>query len=316
MRVYESGLASADALPVNAAESLRRWAVSRPLSIALCHKRRGRWKAWRWAEVPPEVARLETLLRRQGFGSDSRLALCGALEPTLILFALAALAAGGQVVSAARQLAGEELRVWLLRYRPSHAFLQSREAVSRWLEVGAEQPHELLLFSARSAPRQQGNCRVLPLAGPPAVALPQPWQAFEEQDSLWSEEGSEWREGLSLLLERWLDRGEGLAFPENSESAARDRREVSPVTLLLSSARQQALAEEIEHRLAPADSWRRRLCDWAARDTQRGIRRWIEGRVRELLGLRRLRTILPGPASVVALPHAYGWLREDREQAA
>lgn len=320
MSVHELNPVGVDVLPDNALERMKHWAAGRPLQVALCHKRRGRWKAWRWVDVLHEVARLGVALQRQGFGPGSRLALSGALEPTAILLALAAQAAGGQVVPVCRRAEGGELRGLLLRLQPSHAFVESREGVSRWLEAAQELPRELLVFSARSAPRRQGHCRVLSLAAleesVPVVPLIQPWRAVRRQETLWCEEGSEWREGLGLLLRHWLDSGSGFAFPENSESAARDRRDVAPTALLLSEGRRQALVAEIEQRLAPAGSWSRRLSDWALHGPERGLRRWLAARVRELLGLQRLERLLPGEAAAPLARSAQTWLGEPREQAA
>ncbi|SEQ22408.1 AMP-binding enzyme [Azotobacter beijerinckii] len=320
MSVHELNPVGVDVLPDNALERMKHWAAGRPLQVALRHKRRGRWKAWRWVDVLHEVARLGVALQRQGFGPGSRLALSGALEPTAILLALAAQAAGGQVVPVCRRAEGGELRGLLLRLQPSHVFVQSREGVSRWLEAAQELPRELLLFSAQSAARRQGNCRVLPLAAleddRPVVPLIQPWRAVRLQETVWCEEGSEWREGLGLLLRHWLDSGSGFAFPESSESAARDRRDVAPTALLLSEGRRQALAAEIEQRLAPAGSWSRQVSDWALHGPERGLQRWIAARVRELLGLRRLERLLPGEAAPPLARPAPAWLGERREQAA
>lgn len=320
MSVHELNPVGVDVLPDNALERMKHWAAGRPLQVALRHKRRGRWKAWRWVDVLHEVARLGVALQRQGFGPGSRLALSGALEPTAILLALAAQAAGGQVVPLCRRAEGGELHGLLLRLQPSHAFVQSREGVSRWLDAAQELPRGLLLFSAQSAARRQGNCRVLPLAALeddlPVVPLIQPWRAVRQQETVWCEEGSEWREGLGLLLRHWLDSGSGFAFPESSESAARDRRDVAPTALLLSEGRRQALAAEIEQRLAPAGSWSRQVSDWALHGPERGLPRWIAARVRELLGLRRLERLLPGEAPPPLARPAPAWLGERREQAA
>lgn len=91
-----------------------------------------------------------------------------------------------------------------------------------------------------------------------------------------------------MVLEQWLNSGHGLAFPESLASARRDRSEVAPTGLLLSPARLQHLADEIESRLAPHGTWRRRLCDWAIAHPQSGLRRLLKNRVRKLLGFQRL----------------------------
>lgn len=320
MSVHELNTVIADGLPDNALNQLQHWAASRPLQIALRHKRRGRWKAWRWVDVLREVVQLGVALQQKGFGPGSRLALSGAFEPRLILLALAARAAGGQAFAVSRAASGEELRGLLHRTQPTHAFVQSREGVSQWLAAAVGLPHELLLFSAQSAPRQSGKARVLPLAeleGAGCEPMQQSWRAARKTGAVWSEEGTEWAQGLELLLRHWLGNGESFAFPENSESAARDRRDIAPIALLLSPQRLQALADEIENRLAPLGSWRRRLCDWTLRDARHGLRRGIKARVRALLGFPRLQTILrsaPDEQAVPAVNHA--WIREYREQAA
>lgn len=320
MSVHELNPAVVDALPDNALNQLKHWAATRPLQIALRHKRRGRWKAWRWVDVLREVVQLGVALQQQGFGPGSRLALCGAFEPRLILLALAARAAGGQAFTVSRAASGEELRRLLLRSLPGHAFVQSREGVSQWLAAAAELPRGLLLFSAQSAPRQSGRARVLPLAeleGGGSEPLQQSWRAARKTGAVWSEEGTEWEQGLALLLRHWLVNGESFAFPENSESAARDRRDIAPIALLLSPSRLQALADEIENRLAPAGSWRRRLCDWTLSDARHGLRRLLKARVRALLGFPRLQTILRSAPDAQAAPAAsHAWIREYREQAA
>jgi len=121
----------------------------------------------------------------------------------------------------------------------------------------------------------------------PAQHLSRWWQPNGET-VLWSEEGTHWQGGLAVVLGQWLNSGHGLAFPEGVASAQRDRREVAPTGLLLSTARLAHLADEIESRLAPHGTWRRRLCDWAIAHPQSGLRRLLKNRVRKLLGFQRL----------------------------
>ena len=136
-------------------------------------------------------------------------------------------------------------------------------------------------------------------------------------DVLWVDEGTEWQDGLSHVLQRWLGQGEGLAFPETSESASRDRREITPTDLLLSPRRVEALAAEIEARLAPPGSWRRWACDWALANQQRAAGRRLKARVRRLLGFARLRRIeVPSAPPAAALARPAAWLHEYLERAA
>lgn len=294
MSVHELIPEPADAVPGFALTRLQQWCSERPLELALRHRRLGVWQLWRWIDVRREVERYADGLRQQGFGPGSRLLLSGAFEPTLLLLALAARSLGGVSGSVSRASRGEALRRQLTRLRPDFAFVQGRENLSAWLHSGVAGDWPLLLLSPQAVPHELGAWRVGTLAVLAGGERPQQqrsvWrEAF--QPLLWNDEGTEWDAGLSSLLARWLDSGEGLAFPETSACATRDRSELAPGVLLLSPARVQELAAEIEARLAPPDSWRRRLCDWTLSDPHSGLRRWIKARVRRLLGFANLRGI-------------------------
>ncbi|WP_346284656.1 AMP-binding protein [Zoogloea sp.] len=292
---------------------LDTWAAARPGALALLHKRRGRWMAWRWADVRREVAELSAALAARGFGPGERLALAGPFEPTLVLLALGARNAGGEVVAVSPDLSGQALLDGLSAAGAHHLFVASRDGASRAIAAyaGARAAPRLYL---REAPAQRSaGLSVTPIAELFGEPRPMPerieWDRLRSSRSAWVEEGSEWAEGLGLILERLLTHGQAFAFPENAESASRDRCDIAPVMLLLSAARAGALHDKLDQRLAPSGSLGRRLWDWAQRHAGRpGAHRHLRSHVRRIAGLHRVRAV--EPAALVAS----AWLGTGREE--
>ncbi|MEB6591544.1 MULTISPECIES: AMP-binding protein [Pseudomonas] len=320
MNVHEFTPPQADAVADSHLQALQRWARGRPTQVALRHRRLGVWKAWRWIDVQREVERLADGLSQQGFVAGSRLALSGAYEPSLVLLALAARRLDGHTLLIPANSRGEDLQRQLRLARPGFAFVQRREQVAQWLQSGLHEQWPLQLFSPQTDAALSGQWQVQPLSRLFVSEAPatqrQGWAQVGRDKVLWVDEGSEWREGLPHLLDRWLEQGEGLAFPETVESASRDRRAIAPTALLLSAERVQALAEEIEARLPAPGSWQRRLCDWVQQDPGRGLRRWLKARVRHLLGFQRLQRIDVPSAPVSSGNARPAWLRDYLERAA
>lgn len=312
MNARESAVAPPVPRAVELLDHLHRWAAVRPRELALVHKRCGQWKGWCWADVHREVTQLREALQHRGFGPGARLAVVGAYEPTLLVLALAARATGGQVVPLPRTLAGAALVEALGAPGEAHLFIAERDSAAR-LQAAVE--GGVRLQRLYLAHRPTWRCADVVAEGVAELYAGQPlpvqgrraWHHLRAAAPVWAEEGTEWAEGLELLCERLVIHGESLAFPEGMASASRDRCDIAPATLLLSSSRAHALHAELEDRVAAPGSLRRRVWDWARRGVGRtGLHRHVYSRVRRIVGLHRLRAVAPA-----AIDSA--WLRPLRE---
>ncbi|WP_114809537.1 AMP-binding protein [Paraburkholderia kururiensis] len=303
--------------PADLEARIAHWAQTRPQALALLHKQRGQWGALRWEDVPQRVAQLRQglELQRPGPGSGSRLAVSGALEPDLILIALAAHAAGAAVVSVDRNAHADTLRRALEAAAPTHAFVQDRKTVSAWLASGYAPPGPATLYSAQSVAHHGGAWQLVALdalAGPAGSdsafhARTGLRHALRHQRVSWVEEGTEWPGGLEQVLACWLEDGDVLASPEVGASSTRDRHEVQPDRLLASPAHLERLEAQLHERLAAAGSWSRALTDRAAERPGGLFSRWLLGRVDALHGLprggREVRGVLEAAVPAAGQPH-------------
>jgi hypothetical protein len=149
----------------------------------------------------------------------------------------------------ARGLGEAELAAWQARTRPTHVYLQSRDELVRWLRCGARSPRARFSSSAPSRCPRARTCRLAaarPVGEVPPQVQRHAWHRAQRTAAAWCEEGTEWSEGLALVVGHWLRTGEGLAFPEDTAAAARDRRDAVPSRLLLSAQRAQQLSDEID----------------------------------------------------------------------
>lgn len=287
-------------------EAIRQHATRTPERPAFLHKRQGRWHSFSWAYIRQESVRLEAVLRAQAAaqpGGEIRLVVSGAYDPDLVILALAALSAGGKVYAVSPILAGEELAREIATIAPTQAFVQGRRAISAWLETRPSAARAVPLFVTRPFIHGNDAWTVVPLRDP-ADALAAAGTKSPARPAggvVWVDEGTQWHGGLASLLDAVLDEGHTLAFPETGASALRDRRELQPSTLLLSSARRARLLDEDRARRGAEGSLLRRLTDWAEGSS---------GLIAHLINRRRLAVLglagLDHPHAHVATPALAG----------
>jgi hypothetical protein len=275
--------------PAATLAAVERWSRQRPLAPALLHKLHGRWGLYRWDDVARELAHLRDALIRESVGPQSRLAVCGALEPRLILLALAAHATGATVLTIDRHARGADLRALLLAAAPTHAFVQDRQIISAWIDSGHRNADLVPLYSTQSVRHDSGSWHILPLADllgnvPEFIAVNKRMNV-RGQPGLWTDEGTEWTEGLEVVLAEWLQTGATLVAPEVSAASVRDRQEVRFQRVVASAARRQQWRTELNARLAPTGSWTRWLIDWAGYRPGRFWSTWLLHRIDRLHGL-------------------------------
>lgn len=270
--------------PLDVLGLLRRRLQDDGTALALRHKQRGQWRAWRWDDVAVEVKALSQRLADVGVGKGTRLAVSGACEPRLLFTLLAAQTLEARVLLVPL-VAGQGAAT----LPQASVFWTNDRAQARAWQSSVGRNGEGLLCAPLPV-HGAGNRIALQTLHPPqpVVVVTLADHPAAGAGLLWYEEGSEWPEGLQRLLRFWLVEGLALALPETPAAAVRDRHEVAPTRLLLSSTRLAALAAEIEARLPLPGSLARRLADWSRQGPGLGVRGVLRRRIRRLLGFQRL----------------------------
>jgi hypothetical protein len=269
-----------------------RWARTHPEQIALLHKRHGLWHALRWPEIAAHMQEIMSVLAEDGHAVPTRLVVSGDTDTNMIGFILAARALGGLVIPIPRLLRGEKLQMEIDSAQPTHVFLRYRRDVPHWRDIRLRSGSVGQIFLNQISPRRLAawqlrpipGARVAATAGRPKLTLR---KALKGRGVLWTDEGTNWPDGLLQAIDAWLRLGDVLALPETGESVIRDRIEVQPTELFLSPGRRQALGAEMERRLPKAGSWARALCDRALAEPGNARLGMLRRRILALSGIRR-----------------------------
>lgn len=273
-------------------DHLLRHAVKTPDRVALLHKHRGRWLAYRWGDVLGLVRQRAALLRGLGFGPGARLALCAPYGPESLAVAFAAEAEGGHVHPLAPELDGDALVQAVDALGPVHAFVHARRVATRWLAAPVAAPSVLLTPHAPQDPA--GRWQVVGWDGAGAAVVTAPGIVWRPGGAglAWVEEDTDWSQGWAVLSRTWAARGWVLAVPETPETAGRDRAELCPDRLLCSAPRWRELAGELGRRLPPPGTVTRGLADWVLARPDGLAGRLLRRRLDRLTGLAGLRQSL------------------------
>lgn len=286
--------ASADIrIPSRAVDRIEQWARKKPDAIALLHKR-GEWRGHTWEDVWRRLADLRGALAHNGIADGARFAVSGAIDPQLVLLVLAADANGARIIPVDRYADGAALRGLLSDAAATHAYVPDRKALSLWLASGYINRRPVPLFSGQAVARGNSSWSILPL--PHAIAAASAGERnragarrsnrkLNQLDALWVDEGTEWFDGLTEVIEAWLENGNALAAPETTASSSRDRREVQPVRIVASAARQRRLRAELDARLYRVGTLHRALAEYSLRAANNPFSSWIGRRIAKLHGL-------------------------------
>jgi len=261
-----------------------------PDAPALLHKQRGLWRLYQGRSVLPEIDRLAGTLASTGVDADARLVLSGVFAPEFLFTVLAAAQLGAALQTIPRHVFGDDLSAALIQQAPSHAFVQGRRTITRWLAVEPPSGSAITLLTDVPAMPHSSAWRTVPLGQPSSVVRhPRPaavlGRILDDRQVVWVDEGTEWHGGLDAVLTAWLRGRAVLAFPESPESSARDRREIRINRLLVSPERQRQLDAERARRLPPPGSLLGRLGALAAADNPGLLARVIGQRIDRVIGL-------------------------------
>jgi long-chain acyl-CoA synthetase len=263
-----------------------------PHAEALRYKRRGAWLSWSWTDLVARVKRLGQALEARGIGARSLVVVSGEYGPNLVVFALAAARQGSGVVTVPTRGHPQTLAEWLTRNRPDLVFLGLREVLGTWRTALCRAGRTVAIVTDFHLPwghaSDAGFSFVADVLGPAehGVKLARPSSAV-----LWIEESTDWADGLSYLLHAAAS-GRALAFPESRIAAGRDRSEVQPAAIALSSDHHAALSRDLWARLPTGRTLAARLTRLALNAGRQGRTRWYHRRVlarlRRPFGLARL----------------------------
>jgi hypothetical protein len=266
-----------------------------PRAAALQYKRRGAWLSWSWADLVAQVERLGRPLAARGIGAQSLVAVSGEYGPNLLVFALAAARQGSGVVTIPTRVDPQTLAEWLTRNRPDLVFLGLREVFGTWRTALGRAGTTATVVADFHLPwgraSDAGFSSVAEVLG---ATEPHATLARPSSDVLWSEESTDWADGLCYLLHAAAS-GRTLAFPESRIAAGRDRSEVQPAAMSLSPDHYDALSRDLSARLPTGGTIASRLANLALDAGRRGRTRWYYGRLlarlRRPLGLARLQDL-------------------------
>jgi hypothetical protein len=277
-----------------------------PHAEALRYKRRGVWLSWSRADLVARVKQLGQALAARGIGSQSLVVVSGEYGPNLVVLALAAADRGSCVATVPTSAQPQTLAQWLTRNRPDLVFLGLREVLGTWRTALGRAGRTVAIVGDFHLPwghaSDAGFSFVADVLGPAEQgATP----ARPSSEVLWIEESTDWADGLSYLLHA-AAAGRAVAFPESRIAAGRDRSEVQPAAIALSSDHHAALLRDLSARLPTGRTVAARLTRLALNAGRRGRARWYHrrllARLRRPCGLGRLNelTVVGGDGHAAA----------------
>lgn len=224
-----------------------------PDQFVFVHKSQGEWLGFNWSWLHTTLESTTSCLIQKGLSSDAVLLISGNYEPKLLVLGLAVCSMGGRVIPIPSAASEKELSELIEAHSPTHCYIEKRQTLNRCLSLPISKP--ITCFSTGSEPRIVGLWNTIPIDE--VVVCQQQPPTTEYLDTVfmgegkvgWCDESTDWESGIQVLFDTTTKDHLAIAFPESSESSARDRVEIQPTHLICSKDRFGRYMKDFQSRL-------------------------------------------------------------------
>lgn len=265
---------------------------------ALYHKHRGEWVVWHWRDVVSEIDWLAAGLKYLGLKAGKGVVVSGEITSRLFLVSAAIRSVGAGIISVPVASTTKELGSILDDGAIALVLSQGRDSLAEWTNARVGRRSIPIIFDHATPDSKSPGDAIIQVDRLRSLGTASHWPLqFKEKSGSssqtinWAEETTDWREGLDILLDDWVNRGDAIALPELQAAATRDRAEISPSRWIASCARLEHVAQGTRERLPEPASIVGRLVKGSLEGHGAIWFRLVHTLLRKRLGLGRLKSI-------------------------